>query len=99
MYNNILFQTSAGGITTITLNRPEVYNSLNEETCLELLGALNLCKGENTKVVVLTGNGKGFCSGQDIKQLIEQPNIKPSDIIRKTYNPRSGVRLLLAIST
>ena len=87
MYNNILFQTSAGGITTITLNRPEVYNSLNEETCLELLGALNLCKGENTKVVVLTGNGKGFCSGQDIKQLIEQPNIKPSDIIRKTYNP------------
>ncbi|MES2542181.1 MAG: enoyl-CoA hydratase-related protein [Pseudomonadota bacterium] len=53
-----------GGVHRITLNRPEVMNALNREMRLELLAALQA--GHGARAIVLTGAGRGFCSGQDL---------------------------------
>ncbi|GAB4194305.1 MAG: 2-(1,2-epoxy-1,2-dihydrophenyl)acetyl-CoA isomerase PaaG [Thalassobaculales bacterium] len=53
-----------GGICRITLNRPEVMNALNRTLRRELTAAL--VEGHRSRVIVLTGAGRGFCSGQDL---------------------------------
>lgn len=76
------------GVATITLNRPEVYNALNNEITFELQAALKECrKDDSVRVVVLTGEGKAFCSGQDLKASSEEPNRSFSDSIHKRYIP------------
>ena len=52
------------GVHRITLNRPEVMNALNRELRRELTSAL--MAGHSARVIVLTGAGRGFCSGQDL---------------------------------
>jgi 2-(1,2-epoxy-1,2-dihydrophenyl)acetyl-CoA isomerase len=54
-------------IASIVLNRPQSLNSLDDQISRELDQALDLCRDENIKVVVLSGKGKGFSSGGDIK--------------------------------
>ena len=64
-----------GGVATITLNRPEVYNALNDEITFELQDAFKVVsKEDKVRVVVLTGEGKAFCSGQDLKSSTSQKN-------------------------
>lgn len=76
------------GVAMITLNRPEVYNALNNEITFELQAALKECrKDDSVRVVVLTGEGKAFCSGQDLKASSQEPNRSFSDSIHKRYNP------------
>ena len=53
-----------GGIHRITLNRPTVMNALNRGLRAELTAAL--LAGHSARVIVLTGAGRGFCSGQDL---------------------------------
>jgi 2-(1,2-epoxy-1,2-dihydrophenyl)acetyl-CoA isomerase len=53
-----------GGVHRITMNRPEVMNALNRDMRVELLQALRA--GHDARVIVLTGSGRGFCSGQDL---------------------------------
>ena len=53
-----------GGVHRITLNRPEVRNALNRGLRAELTAAL--LAGHSARVIVLTGAGAGFCSGQDL---------------------------------
>ncbi len=53
-----------GGINRITLNRPDVMNALNRDLRRELTAAL--IAGHAARVIVLTGAGRGFCSGQDL---------------------------------
>jgi 2-(1,2-epoxy-1,2-dihydrophenyl)acetyl-CoA isomerase len=55
---------SRDGVHRITMNRPEVMNALNREMRQELLAALRA--GHAARVIVLTGSGRGFCSGQDL---------------------------------
>lgn len=77
----------ASGIATITLNRPDVYNALNDEITFELQDALKACaKDELVRVVVLTGEGKAFCSGQDLKSGAGQ-NRSFLESLHKRYNP------------
>ena len=54
------------GIATITLNRPEVMNALSASLRRSLLTALLRAQGE-ARVLVLTGAGRAFCSGQDLQ--------------------------------
>ncbi|HLP50163.1 MAG TPA: enoyl-CoA hydratase-related protein, partial [Chitinophagales bacterium] len=69
MYNTLLY-TVENGICSITLNRPEVFNSFNEELSAEIIDALKkTAKDESVRVVVLSGTGKAFCSGQDLKDI------------------------------
>jgi enoyl-CoA hydratase/carnithine racemase len=62
--------TEKSGVALVTLNRPESLNAVNDELRIELTGALEeLEANSNTKVVVVTGAGKAFSAGADLKQL------------------------------
>lgn len=56
-----------GAVATITLNRPDRMNSLNEAVYGELLSAFHsLSQDESTRVIVITGSGAAFCAGADL---------------------------------
>lgn len=75
------------GVATVTLNRPDVYNALNDEITFELQDALKACaKDAGVRVVVLTGAGKAFCSGQDLKSGAGQKR-SFLDSLHRRYNP------------
>ncbi len=70
------------------MNRPEVYNAFNDELTYELQAALKqVGKDPAVRVVVITGAGKAFCSGQDLKEASDKPDKVFSDSIHKRYNP------------
>ncbi len=78
----------ANGVGMITLNRPEVYNALNDEITFELQDALKVvARDETVRAVVLTGEGKAFCSGQDLKASSGQEKRSFLDSLHKRYNP------------
>lgn len=71
----------------ITLNRPDRFNAFNNEQSFELQDALKQVKRDNeVRVVVLTGEGKAFCSGQDLKDIAGKKR-KLSESLYKRYNP------------
>jgi 2-(1,2-epoxy-1,2-dihydrophenyl)acetyl-CoA isomerase len=83
-----LLYSVADGVATITLNRPEVYNALNDEITYELQDAWKACaKDEQVRVVVLTGAGKAFCSGQDLKAASGKEKRSFMESLHKRYNP------------
>jgi enoyl-CoA hydratase len=68
-YETILYEKSEG-VATITLNRPEVLNAINMKMHHEILEAfVNTERDRDVRVVVLTGKGKAFCAGADLKEL------------------------------
>lgn len=76
------------GVATITLNRPDVYNALNDEITYEMQDALKtVAKDEQVRVVVLTGEGKAFCSGQDLKAASGDQKRSFLQSLHKRYNP------------
>lgn len=73
---------------TITLNRPQVYNAFNELMKKELQDVLKETeRDKEVRVVILTGAGKAFCSGQDLKEVLAHPNRSFSESLHKGYNP------------
>lgn len=87
MYNSIIL-LNEDGCATITLNRPEVFNAFNDEQSYELQDALKVVsKDSSVRVVVLTGAGKSFCSGQDLKSIKDSKNRNLADSLHKRYNP------------
>jgi 2-(1,2-epoxy-1,2-dihydrophenyl)acetyl-CoA isomerase len=86
-YQYIKFDVT-NNIATIILNRPEVYNALNDGITYELQDALKkVSKDEAIRVLVLTGEGKAFCSGQDLKAASGQEERSFLDSLHKRYNP------------
>jgi 2-(1,2-epoxy-1,2-dihydrophenyl)acetyl-CoA isomerase len=76
------------GVATVSFNRPEVYNALNDGITYELQDALKaIAKDDEVRVVVLTGVGKAFCSGQDLKDSSKQGKRSFMDSLHKRYNP------------
>ena len=76
-------------IAFITLNRPEVFNSFNREMAFSMQETLDICSNDNNvRAIVLTGNGKAFCAGQDIGE-ITNPELNPGfrKILDDHYNP------------
>ena len=75
-----------GGVRLITLNRPERLNSLDAPCRAELLDALERAeRSDEIRVVVLTGAGRAFCTGQDIAAAEEL--VDAGATVRDTYNP------------
>ncbi|MCC5942024.1 MAG: enoyl-CoA hydratase/isomerase family protein [Balneolaceae bacterium] len=77
-------------ILTITLNRPEKYNSFTEPMAIELQKALEDATSENVRCVILKAEGNAFCAGQDLPEVVERAKTtgyKLSDTVRTTYNP------------
>ena len=67
---SLLLRADAGGVTTLTLNRPAQYNALNEALLDALHEAVDAIeRDESVRVVVLAANGKAFCSGHDFKEM------------------------------
>lgn len=72
----------------IQLARPEVYNALNEELCMEIQKALAQAEADPAvKVLVLSGEGKGFCAGQDLVALATMDKLVASEYMERCYNP------------
>ena len=72
-YQTIKFE-QAGAIARITLNRPDAANGMNDTMTRELADAARRCDTEATKVVVLTGSGRFFCAGGDLKSFASAPS-------------------------
>ncbi|MFN5173043.1 MAG: enoyl-CoA hydratase/isomerase family protein, partial [Bacteroidota bacterium] len=77
-----------GSVAYITLNRPDVFNAFDETQSYDLQAALKeASKDAEVRVLVLTGAGKAFCSGQDLKAIAGSKNRSLSDSLYKRYNP------------
>jgi 2-(1,2-epoxy-1,2-dihydrophenyl)acetyl-CoA isomerase len=63
--------SSAGGVLTVTLNRPDVLNAFNTPMHRALAAALKAARGDEVRAVVITGAGRGFCVGQDLTEFRE----------------------------
>ena len=76
-------------IATLILNRPEVFNNFNREMALLLQNELDACeKNPEVRAIVITGSGKAFCAGQDLKE-VTTPELNPGfkKILEEHYNP------------
>lgn len=94
MYNTLLFEVQ-DNICTITLNRPDRYNAFNDEMSFEFIDALKkVRKDPEIRVCILTGAGKAFCSGQDLKD-VQGKNRSLAASVEKRYNPM--IRLVTGI--
>lgn len=75
-------------VATLTLNRPEAYNAINDPISYELQDAWKqLKRNDEVRVVVFTGAGKAFCSGQDLKAIKDSKDRNLADSLHKRYNP------------
>lgn len=85
--DTIRFETQQG-IAKITFNRPEVFNSFNRTMAFAVQEALDAA-GSNADIrcVVLTGEGKAFCAGQDLKEVTDPEGPELTSIVRDHYNP------------
>ena len=84
-----------GAVLTITFNRPEVYNAFNRELHAALQEALAAAEDPAVRCVVVTGAGKGFCAGQDLKEF-GSVSASIRDALEETYHP--NVRLVRSLA-
>ncbi len=86
-YETILFEVKEG-IASLTLNRPDVFNAFNEQLSSDVNDALKkVSKDKSIRVLVISGAGKAFCSGQDLKAIAGSKNRSLSESLYKRYNP------------
>ncbi len=75
-------------IAFITLNRPDKLNSFNREMALQLQSVLDDCENnESIRALYITGNGKGFCAGQDLTEVVDPNGPGMQRILSEHYNP------------
>jgi len=83
-----------GAVLTITLNRPEVFNAFNAALHAALREALEQAAEPDVRAVVLTGAGRGFCAGQDLKEFREVAG-SIRERLQQTYHP--NIRLIRSL--
>ena len=83
-----------GAVLTITLNRPDVFNAFNAALHVALRAALEEAAAPDVRAVVITGAGRGFCSGQDLKEFQEMPE-SIQERLERTYHP--NIRAIRAL--
>lgn len=84
-YQTITY-TLADNIATVTLNRPDVMNALSTQMRAEITHAVRT-GGQEARVVVITGAGRAFCSGQDLGDRANAANIDLERTLRDEYQP------------
>jgi 2-(1,2-epoxy-1,2-dihydrophenyl)acetyl-CoA isomerase len=85
--DEILFSVE-DGIATIRLNRPKVFNSFNRDMALSMQEKLDQCERDpEIRCVVIVGEGKAFCAGQDLAEAIDPEGPELSKIVSEHYNP------------
>jgi 2-(1,2-epoxy-1,2-dihydrophenyl)acetyl-CoA isomerase len=83
-----------GGVLTVTLNRPDVYNAINRAMHEGLAAALQEAADPDVRAVVVTGAGRGFCSGQDLREFSSFPG-GVREALEQTYHP--NIRAIRAL--
>lgn len=77
-----------GGVLKITLNRPDKFNSFNREMALQLQEALDTANSDKSiRAILLTGEGKAFCAGQDLAEAMDANGPGIERIVKEHYNP------------
>lgn len=75
-------------IAILRLNRPEKLNSFNSEMAKLLQSYLDSCSvNDEVNCIIITGEGKAFCAGQDLQEAIGENALEIEYIVRNTYNP------------
>ena len=91
MDSHLVLTEISDGVMPITLNRPDVLNSVNGPMADALLATLrHAAEDESVRAVLLTAAGRAFCAGQDLAAVLPQPG-RPmpdlGDVVRRQYNP------------
>jgi enoyl-CoA hydratase/carnithine racemase len=72
----LLSQIDDRGVVTLTLNRPQAFNSLSEAMLAALQSELDaIARNDSARVVVLAATGKAFCAGHDLKEMRAEPSL------------------------
>lgn len=83
-----LITTHKNGVCELRLNRPEVFNSFNKAMALALQKALDDCAADSAvRAIVITGEGKAFCAGQDLAEATDPNGPELKSIVGDHYNP------------
>ncbi|KAM3508215.1 hypothetical protein MY11210_006815 [Beauveria gryllotalpidicola] len=99
--NTVIYEPTQQGITTITINRPEVRNAVNHATSLQLAEAFQKFENDATqRVCILTGAGTNFCAGYDLHQVASNSSgelaVGPVDKINGAFGPMGPSRMQLS---
>ncbi|MEZ8029018.1 2-(1,2-epoxy-1,2-dihydrophenyl)acetyl-CoA isomerase PaaG [Enterovibrio norvegicus] len=96
-FHTVIFSVDKG-VATLTLNRPESLNSFNAQMHDEVKTAIReVRENKDIRCLLITGNGRGFCAGQDLNDRAVNDASRPVDLgdsVERNYNP-----LIRAIST
>ncbi|GIN87282.1 2-(1,2-epoxy-1,2-dihydrophenyl)acetyl-CoA isomerase [Heyndrickxia sporothermodurans] len=85
MYETILYEVK-NQVAWIKLNRPDKLNAFNEQMKIEVKTALKEAAIDNeVRCIVITGEGRAFCSGQDLQSVKEDTDY--GELLRNYYNP------------
>jgi 2-(1,2-epoxy-1,2-dihydrophenyl)acetyl-CoA isomerase len=85
LYETITYHIE-NGIAWLTLNRPDRLNAFTDQMNKEVGHALKSAEGtENVRCIVITGNGRAFCSGQDLEGVNEE--MDHGEVLRNSYGP------------
>ena len=80
--------TLENGVCELRLNRPEVFNSFNESMAKSLQKSLDEAElNPDVRAIIITGEGKAFCAGQDLGEAIDPEGPDLETIVRDHYNP------------
>jgi 2-(1,2-epoxy-1,2-dihydrophenyl)acetyl-CoA isomerase len=83
-----LLQSVIDGVLTLTLNRPEVLNAITPALLDEVTESLREAgSGRSVRAVIITGAGRGFCSGQDLRAAAGEGGLDVGAVLRDHYTP------------
>jgi 2-(1,2-epoxy-1,2-dihydrophenyl)acetyl-CoA isomerase len=83
-----LIVSNSNGVCELKLNRPDVFNSFNKKMAVALQNALDDCaSNDEVRAIVITGEGKAFCAGQDLEEATDPNGPELQSIVREHYNP------------
>ncbi|HET6781223.1 MAG TPA: enoyl-CoA hydratase-related protein [bacterium] len=78
----------ADGVMTLTLNRPDVLNAFNDTMSAEMQEVLRDAERDaSVRAIMITGAGRGFCSGQDLRDRVGTSSFSFVESLRRRYNP------------
>lgn len=86
-YETVLYSV-ASGVATLTLNRPDKLNAMNDPMKADLLAALKDAERDPAvRCIVITATGRAFCSGQDLDLGDRGTDLQVGELLRKLYHP------------
>lgn len=86
--NSFIESKTTDGVLILNLNRPDKFNSFNRDMAMQLIAALDKANNEKEiRAVLITGNGKAFCAGQDLAEAMDKNGPGIERIVHEHYNP------------